>query len=219
MTAWWRSRESLYALTIFFGLFIDQNGTEWTIKGEYIVNVAVWSIFARLYFGAAKKERIEMITVLAFATPMELFFSEVWNLYEYREGLMPLFVPAGHWFLFDLGRRLCKYISHDKAWLVISPFIPATLVFLILGIDTSGVVLLLILLAFMKWGSEPSLYAMMAWIALLMELWGTYLGNWTWAHDIPWTPLVAWNPPLLCGVFYALGDLLVCKSVKKWHGE
>jgi hypothetical protein len=150
---------------------------------------------------------------------MELFFSEVWNLYEYREGLMPLFVPAGHWFLFDLGRRLCKYISHDKAWLVISPFIPATLVFLILGIDTSGVVLLLILLAFMKWGSEPSLYAMMAWIALLMELWGTYLGNWTWAHDIPWTPLVAWNPPLLCGVFYALGDLLVCKSVKKWYGE
>ena len=71
MTAWWRSRESLYALTIFFGLFIDQNGTEWTIRGEYIVDVVVWAIFARLYLGAAKKERIEMITVLAFATPME----------------------------------------------------------------------------------------------------------------------------------------------------
>ena len=219
MTAWWRSRESLYALTIFFGLFIDQNGTEWTIKGEYIVDVVVWAIFARLYLGAGKKERIEMITVLAFATPMELFFSEVWNLYEYREGLMPLFVPAGHWFLFDLGRRLCRFISPDKALWVISPFIPATIAFFVLDIDTSGVVLLLVLLGFMKWGSEPSLYAMMAWIALLMELWGTYLGNWYWAHEIPWTPLVAWNPPLLCGVFYALGDLLVCKSVKKWYGE
>ena len=45
-----------------------------------------------------------MITVLAFATPMELFFSEVWLIYEYQRDLMPLYVPVGHWFLFDLGR-------------------------------------------------------------------------------------------------------------------
>ena len=46
-----------------------------------------------------------MLTVLAIATPMELFFSEVWLIYEYQRGLMPLFVPVGHWFLFDAGRE------------------------------------------------------------------------------------------------------------------
>ena len=216
-THWWQRREMLYASTIFVGLWVDQNGTNWPIKGEYLVDIVVWSIFAGLYRIAAKKERIEMLTVLAFATPMELFFSEIWNLYEYREGLMPLFVPAGHWFLFDLGRRLAVRIPAERVWLVTSPFIPATLLFLITGLDTSGIVLLLILLGFLKWGPEPSLYATMAWAALAMELWGTYLGNWAWAHEVAWTPFIAWNPPLLCGVIYAFGDLLVGKSVSRWN--
>jgi hypothetical protein len=103
-------REWVYALTIFIGLWVDQNGTQWPIKGEYIVNIVCWLVFANIFAKGERIERIEMLTVIAFATPMELFFSEVWHLYEYREGLMPLFVPAGHWFLFDLGRRLCRRI-------------------------------------------------------------------------------------------------------------
>ena len=54
-----------------------------------------------------------MLTVLAFATPMELFFSEVWLIYEYQRDLMPLYVPVGHWFLFDLGRIWSEKLS-DK---------------------------------------------------------------------------------------------------------
>jgi hypothetical protein len=92
--------------------------------------------------------------------------------------------------------------------------VPASVAFAYYGIDNSGLILLLALLIFMKWGPEPRLYAVMVWIALAMELWGTFLGNWTWAHEVNWTPLVSWNPPLLCGVFYALGDLFVGYSVK-----
>ncbi len=75
-------REVVYALTIAIGLWVDQNGTDWAIKGEYIVNVVVWSIFATIFARTDRLERIEMLTVLAFATPMELFFSEPWGLYE-----------------------------------------------------------------------------------------------------------------------------------------
>ena len=45
----------------------------------------------------------------------------------------------------------------------------------------------------------------MAWVALAMEIIGTQLGNWTWANEVPWTGLTAWNPPLLVGAFYCLG--------------
>ena len=208
-------REVVYILTISIGLWVDQNGTDWLLKGEYIVDIVVWSIFATIYARGDRVERIEMLTVLAFATPMELFFTEVWHLYEYREGLMPLFVPAGHWFLFDLGRRFSKFLPEHWAWPSITPFVPLSIYFAYHGIDTSGLLLLLALFGFMHWGPERRLYATMAWLALAMELWGTHLGNWAWYAEVPWVPLTAWNPPLLCGVVYALGDLLVNITTKR----
>ena len=212
-------REVVYILTISIGLWVDQNGTDWPLKGEYIVNIVVWSVFAAIFAQGDRVERIEMLTVLAFATPMELFFTEVWHLYEYREGLMPLFVPAGHWFLFDLGRRFSKHLPEHWAWPSIVPFVPLSIYFAYQGIDTSGLLLLLALFGFMQWGPERRLYATMAWLALAMELWGTYLGNWAWFAEVPWTPLTAWNPPLLCGVVYALGDLLVNVTVNQFTGK
>ena len=212
-------REVVYILTICIGLWVDQNGTEWPLKGEYIVDIVVWSIFATIYARGNRVERIEMLTVLAFATPMELFFTEVWHLYEYREGMMPLFVPAGHWFLFDLGRRFSKHLPEHWAWPSIVPFVPLSIYFAYQGIDTSGLLLLVALFGFMQWGPERRLYATMAWLALAMELWGTHLGNWAWYAEVPWTPLTAWNPPLLCGVVYALGDLLVNITVNQFTNQ
>ena len=57
---------------------------------------------------ADRRDRVEMLTVLALATPMELFFSEVWLVYEYQRGFLPAFVPPGHVFLFTLGRGLAR---------------------------------------------------------------------------------------------------------------
>ncbi len=206
-------RVAIYALTIAIGLYISAKYAEWP------VNVWCIGLFVWLFKNAERKEKIEMITVLAFATPMELFFSEVWLIYEYQRGLMPLFVPVGHWFLFDAGRRISAYLPVQKAMFSLLPFIPLVAYGVWTGGDTSGVILLLLVLLFTKWGPQPALYATMAWAALLMELWGTYLANWTWASDVPWTGLTAWNPPLLVGAFYCLGDVLVNLSVERFEGK
>ena len=206
-------RVAIYALTIAIGLYISAKYAEWP------VNVWCIGLFVWLFKNAERKERIEMITVLAFATPMELFFSEVWLIYEYQRGLMPLFVPVGHWFLFDAGRRISAYLPVQKAMFSLLPFIPLVAYGVWTGGDTSGVILLLLVLLFTKCGPQPALYATMAWAALLMELWGTYLANWTWASDVPWTGLTAWNPPLLVGAFYCLGDVLVNLSVERFEGK
>jgi hypothetical protein len=206
-------RVAIYALTIAIGLFVSAE------YGEWPVNIWCISLFMALYIRAERKERIEMITVLAFATPMELFFSEIWLIYEYQRDLMPLFVPVGHWFLFDAGRRISQYLPVKKAMYSLIPFIPLVIYGVWTGGDTSGLILLLLVLGFTKWGPQPALYATMVWVALLMELWGTYLANWTWANEVPWTGLTAWNPPLLVGAFYCLGDLLVNLSVARFEGE
>ena len=206
-------RVAIYALTIGIGLFVSAE------YAELPVNIWCIGLFLALFYKAERKERIEMLTVLAFATPMELFFSEVWLIYEYQRGMMPLFVPVGHWFLFDAGRRISQYLPIEKALLSLVPFIPFVIYGVWTGGDTSGLILLILVLVFTKWGPQPALYATMAWAALLMELWGTYLTNWTWANDVPWTGLTAWNPPLLVGAFYCLGDLLVNISVARFEGE
>ena len=160
-----------------------------------------------------------MLAVLAFATPMELFFSEVWLIYEYQRDLMPLFVPVGHYFLFDLGRRVAKHLPVGSPIYLILFLVPFVVYMAVIGIDTSAVLLLILTLGFVQYGPEPRLYASMVWLALFMELWGTYLGNWAWAPEVPYTIFTAWNPPLLVGAFYCFGDLLVNLSVAKFQGQ
>ena len=206
-------REVLYVLTIGIGLLVSAKYAEWP------VNVWCIGVFLYIYWMTDRKERIEMIAVLAFATPMELFFSEVWLIYEYQRDLMPLFVPVGHYFLFDLGRRVARTIPERSPMILILLLVPLVVYGAIQGTDTSAVILILLTLGFVQWGPEPRLYASMVWLALFMELWGTHLGNWTWASSVPWTGLTAWNPPLLVGAFYCFGDLLVNLSVAKFEGQ
>ena len=206
-------REVLYVLTIGIGLLVSAKYAEWP------VNVWCIGVFLYIYWMTNRKERIEMIAVLAFATPMELFFSEVWLIYEYQRDLMPLFVPVGHYFLFDLGRRVARTIPERSPMILILLLVPLVVYGAIQGTDTSAVILILLTLGFVQWGPEPRLYASMVWLALFMELWGTYLGNWTWASNVPWTGLTAWNPPLLVGAFYCFGDVLVNLSVAKFEGQ
>jgi hypothetical protein len=212
----------LYIGTIAIGLWISATAAGGFLPdawAEWPVNIWCWGVFAFIYRHADRKERIEMIAVVALATPMELFFSEVWLVYEYQREFMPLFVPAGHYFLFDLGRRAALRMRTEMALPVLLPFVPMVAYGAWTGEDTSGVFMLILVLAFTKWGPQPRLYAAMAWAALAMELWGTYLQNWEWANDVPWTGLTAWNPPLLVGAFYCFGDVLVNLCVAKFQGE
>ena len=215
-------RVLLYAVTITVGLWISATGAGDIIPddiAEWPVNVWCWGVFATIFLMTDRKERIEMLTVVALATPMELFFSEVWLIYEYQRDFMPLFVPAGHYFLFDLGRRVATQIRESMAMITLLPFVPLVTYGVYTGGDTSGLLMLLLVIGFTKWGPQPRLYVVMAWAALAMELWGTYLGNWIWASEVPWTGLTAWNPPLLVGAFYCFGDLLVNLCVTKFESK
>lgn len=208
---WKLKKEFVYVLTIAIGLPISAYISEWP------VNVWCIGLFLYLFRRSEQKEKLEMLVVLSFATPMELFFSEIWLIYEYQREIMPLYVPVGHWFLFDLGRRIASKLPDGRkvsAWMVF-PFIPLTIWMAFNGVDTSGVILLIIMYSFIKWGPAPMLYAVMGWLALAMELWGTWLGTWTWDTNVPWTGFTAWNPPLLCGAFYAFGDMLVNITTSK----
>jgi len=215
-------RAWLYSLTIIIGLWFSATSCGGLLPdnfAEWPVNLWCWIVFLKIFKSTNRKERIEMLTVLAFATPMELFFSEVWKIYEYQRGLMPLFVPVGHYFLFDLGRIIAKKMKESYSLPFLIPLIPLVVYGFWMGSDTSGLILLVLVLFFIRFGPQPRLYASMVWAALFMEILGTSLGNWTWKSEVPWTGLTAWNPPLLVGAFYCFGDLLVNLTVSKLENK
>ena len=95
----------LYISTIAVGLWISATGAGNLLSDGAAgrQRLVLGCFHCHLCPSGPKRHRDD--AVVALATPMELFFSEVWHIYEYQRGLMPLFVPAGHYFLFDLGRE------------------------------------------------------------------------------------------------------------------
>ena len=154
----------MYIGTIALGLWFSATSCNGMLTDEYAewpVNIWCWGLFAWYYRSGERKQRIEMLTVVAFATPMELFFSEVWLIYEYQRDLMPLFVPAGHYFLFDLGRICADKIKENWALPMLLPLVPVVFYGAWTGGDTSAVLLLVLVLVFIRMGPQPRLYAAM----------------------------------------------------------
>jgi len=66
-------------------------------------------------------------------------------------------------------------------------------------------------------GRAKKLYAVMFVLALAMEIFGTWLGNWGWHAAVPWLGLTTLNPPLAAGAFYCVLDMLVVATVAAIH--
>ena len=153
---------------------------------------------------------------LVFATAGELFLSLVWGLYEYRLGNIPLFVPPGHVLLFFLGMQIAAHIPERGEWWVAALAAPLVALFAWNGADTLGPVLYAFFLACLWLSPARRLYATMFVLSLGLELYGTWIGNWAWAANVPWIGLTADNPPLAAGAFYCVLDFLVVSATVKW---
>lgn len=191
---------------IAFGLLLDQHLATW---GQLITNVVVWLIFVAVLLRTPRLEQIGLIACVVYATIGEIFLSLVWGLYDYRLGNLPLFVPPGHALLFMLGMMLAPRLTTRAAWAVPILAAPFVLWLAVTGIDTLGPLLLGLLVVCMALGPAKKLYATMFVLALAMEIYGTWLGNWVWVPDVPWLGLASVNPPLAAGAFYCVLDLLV----------
>lgn len=198
--------KALIVATITLGLALDQF---WPGPGQHAATAIAWAVFVALWSRTAPGERPALFACLAFATAGEVFLSLVWGLYEYRLGNIPLFVPPGHVLLFYLGTRIAERIPEASvAWVAgLAGLLVAALAFV--GRDTLGPLLFAFFLACLWLSRSRRLYATMFVLSLAMELYGTWLGNWTWSARVPWLGLTADNPPLAAGAFYCVLDLLV----------
>ncbi len=195
------------------GLAIDA-AFKW--PGQIIAVIWTFIVWIWLYKIAGAEERRVLILATAIAIAGEIFLSQVWGLYDYQFYNVPLFVPPGHALLLTLGILVSRYVNIRAAWMI-AVIAGAWAVYTwIAGMDQFGAALCAMFIICMLTGRAKSRYATMFVLALIMELYGTALGNWTWRATAPWVNLSAANPPFSAGAFYALLDFLVLAALKVW---
>jgi hypothetical protein len=207
------SRPSLWTVSLIVavlagGLAIDARTD---LVGQAVLGIGVWVVLLFLLRRMAREVRHAFITCLVIATAGELFLSLVWGLYTYRLGNVPLFVPPGHVLLLLLGLWLANRLPESAALAILACAGIYSLAAAAAGLDTLGLGLLAIIaVASYVMPLHRRLYASTFVLALALELYGTWLGNWAWASQV--LGLVTTNPPGAAGAFYCAQDALVAAA-------
>jgi hypothetical protein len=201
-----RATVALIVATIVGGLWLDQHVAGW---GQVATNVVAWLVFLFVLRPLPAPDRRTLLLCVLIATLGECFLSLAWGLYSYRLDNIPLFVPPGHALLFVLGLMLAPHLTNRVVWAVPLAAAPFVLLLAVTGADTLGVPLYALFVLCLIVGRAKKLYAAMFVLALAMEIYGTWLGNWVWVEQAPWLGLATLNPPLAAGAFYCVLDLLV----------
>jgi hypothetical protein len=204
--------------TLAAGLYLD---VRTDIPGQTAVGLAVWLVLFYILKGVTGEERRALLACLVIATTGELVLSLGWGLYTYRLGNIPMFVPPGHVLMLLLGFSLARLMPKTAVYAIFSFAALYSLAAAVAGVDTLGLALFLVLaVSAIAMPNQRALYASTFVLSLLLELYGTWLGNWNWARQVPATPLVTTNPPGVVGAFYCALDAAVASIsmliAKRW---
>jgi hypothetical protein len=183
------------------------------IAGQIVADAWAALLFGWLLYKGGGPEKRALLSCMIIAAAGEAFLSLFWGLYDYQFHNIPLFVPFGHALLMTLGILSARRLPSWALWLVPAFTLPYVTIGWWQGWDTLGVLLFLIFLGGLLKGRAQALYVTMFMLSLLLELYGTALGNWTWRPLVPWLGLSNTNPPVCSGAFYCVLDLLVLASM------
>lgn len=158
--------------------------------------------------------RYQVGIVVVFATVIELVFSGWLGTYEYRLGMVPLYVPAGHGLVYLAALNVGEWRwaqRHQRALVTLTTAVVIVVaVYALAGTrhDVLGAFWALCLLGFLRWGRAPLLFVGAFWVVSWLEVLGTRLGVWTWQ---PYDTIVGWvaqgNPPSVAAGGYGWFDL------------
>ena len=198
------SRRELTVAAIVFvwialGAGTDSGAGIWR---QRLVGVMTWALLVALLRKERRLVRIQVVGVILVATCVEYTASPFLGYYTYRLHNVPSYVPPGHGLVYLAALSIgCS----QMAIVLRRPFIVFTLVvcgawaawgvFLSPREDVFGAIMFLFLLWFTLRGSRPLVYAGAFLVTSYLELIGTGVGAWAWAHHDPTGMLSIGNPP------------------------
>jgi len=164
------------------------------------LGILTWGVLVAASWRLPPLQRAMVAGVVAFATVGEVTGSLVWGVYRYRLHNLPLFIPPAHGLVYLAGLALVSALArHTRAIVVAAAVAAATWGLLGLTVlprrDVAGAIGVPLLLAFLWRSRSRALYASVFLVVAALELYGTAIGTWRWAQELPGLGIPDGNPP------------------------
>jgi len=159
-----------------------------------------WAVLFAALTRVAPERRAQALGVVCFATIGEVTGSLIWGVYHYRLHNLPLFVPPAHGLVYLTGLSLATALRTQTRALVATAAIAAS-TWGLLGLtvlprrDVAGAFGVPLLLLFLWRGRNRAIYAGVFLVVASLELYGTAIGTWQWARELPGLGIPDGNPP------------------------
>jgi hypothetical protein len=192
-------------------LVLDRGASLWFQRA---LGLGTWLLLGWLLRRETPLARAQVAVVIAFATAVEYTFSPLLGVYVYRLDNVPAFVPPGHGLVYlcalALGRSAVvarRRVPLVTATVVVGGAYAAWGLLISDRLDVLGALWFGCLLGFLRWGRSVTLYVGAFAVVTYLELLGTWLGTWEWAHHDPTGWIAIGNPPSGAAGGYGWFDL------------
>jgi len=174
--------------------------TQVDLSGQLVLGALTWIALLVAARPLPVERRAQVAVVICAATLAELTGSILWGVYSYRLHNLPTFVPPAHGLVFMAGLSLSEALrSHARALVVAAAAIASAWGILGLTVlprtDAAGALGVPLLLAFLWRSRARTAYAGVFLVVAALELYGTAIGTWRWAEQLPGLGIPDGNPP------------------------
>jgi hypothetical protein len=206
------------------------------LHGQLVLGALTWVALLAAAKPLSTERRAQVAVVICAATVAELTGSILWGVYSYRLHNLPTFVPPAHGLVFLAGLALSQGLRHHVRALVLAAAAAASL-WGVLGLtvlprtDAAGALGIPLLLAFLWRSRARAAYAGVFLVVAGLELYGTAIGTWRWATELPGLGIPDGNPPSGVASGYVWFDVMALllapyllravQAVRRypWHAE
>ena len=220
------TRAALIAAYLAALLAVD---TQVDLHGQLALGVLTWIVLIAAAWPLTAERRAQVAVVICAATVAELTGSLLWGVYTYRLHNLPTFVPPAHGLVFMAGLALSEGLRrHSRALVLVAGGV--ALLWGVLGLtvltrlDAAGALGIPLLLAFLWRSRARAAYAGVFLVVAALELYGTAIGTWRWAENLPGLGIPDGNPPSGVASGYVWFDVMallfapwVLAAVRTWR--
>jgi hypothetical protein len=170
------------------------------LHGQLVLGGVTWIVLVLAARSLPAERRAQVAVVICAATLAEVTGSIVWGVYSYRLHNLPTFVPPAHGLVFMAGLSLSDALRrHARALVWVAAACASAWGVLGLTVlprtDAAGALGVPLLLAFLWHSRARAAYAGVFLVVAGLELYGTAIGTWRWAAELPGLGIPDGNPP------------------------
>jgi hypothetical protein len=166
--------------------------------GQYALGALTWLVLLAALVPLPAVVRAQALGVVAFATVGEVTGSLVWGVYRYRLHNLPLFIPPAHGLVYLSGLALASLVAQR---LLVACAAAGAVGWGLAGLtvlprlDVAGAIGVPLLCVFLWRSRSRATYAGVFLVVAALELYGTSIGTWRWARELPGLGIPDGNPP------------------------